>query len=387
LLLLGALFLACVAAQKTWTVDSTSSATTLVGVGAASANMAVAAAASNGIGALVETYNGTKWTKRPVSGGLLLDGAITSTGVTVATSMLGILISTDGKEFVTAAGVGGISQSANVYGANGDKLALVGSWITKNPDDKYPTSVSGVASSSDSGATWQLSANVPVGYVRYGAFPTDSTWYISSGMWSDAVNRVLPDEKSMSSRFKFDKKNPEKVSFIKPSGRYLKKYKTSEPTGWFGAVSKTTDGGKTWTQVFTSDMENDYFYFNGISCPSENHCVVVGEGDDGVGGSLNVAFTTFDGGVTWDRTLTAADASMMGVDFINDNEGWAAGTAIVGRNLVAQFHHTTDGGRTFKVEDTLTNCFLLDLDIASDGTGIAACASSSGSSCFAALYR
>jgi len=49
-------------------------------------------------------------------------------------------------------------------------------------------------------------------------------------------------------------------------------------TGWFGAVSRTTDGGATWTEVFTTDLATDYLYFNGISCSSETHCVVAAEG-------------------------------------------------------------------------------------------------------------
>jgi photosystem II stability/assembly factor-like uncharacterized protein len=100
-----------------------------------------------------------------------------------------------------------------------------------------------------------------------------------------------------------------------------------------------------------SNLETDYYYFNGIACSSVDHCTVVGEGDDGVGGYLNVAYTTFDGGNTWERTLSAGDVSMMGVDYINDNEGWVAGTKKSGRNLIAQFYHTLDGGKTFKVEE------------------------------------
>lgn len=37
-------------------------------------------------------------------------------------------------------------------------------------------------------------------------------------------------------------------------------------TGWFGSVSKTTDGGTTWTAVFSTNLETDYIYFNGEWC-------------------------------------------------------------------------------------------------------------------------
>jgi len=340
----------------------------------------VAAAAMNGIGAIIDTYNGTKWHKAPVQAGLLMDAAVSSSGVAVAVSMYTVFVSTDaGATFSTAVGVAGISQNANVFGT--ESIGLVGSWV--NPDKQVPTGVSGVASSTDRGATWTLSAEIPGGYVRYGAFPTDTTWYVSSGMWgsSDSLKghksaRVqwIPESNSLDI-VERSEKAPQKLA--------------DGTSGWWGAVSKTTDGGKTWNQVFLTDLENDYFYFNGISCPSENHCVVVGEGDDMVnGGYLNVAYTTFDGGVTWDRTLTAADVSMMSVDFLTEDEGWVAGTKKSGRNLIAQFYHTVDGGKSFTLEETLSNCFAIDLDFApSDGTGIAACISSSGSTCSVAWYR
>ena len=129
-------------------------------------------------------------------------------------------------------------------------------------------------------------------------------------------------------------------------------------TGWFGAVSKTTDGGKTWTQVFLSGLENDSFYFNGIACSSDTNCVVVGEGDD-ANGSISVAFSTFDGGATWQKTIAGTDASMMGVDFVSETEGWVAATQMAGRGLNAVFYHTVDGGKTFSIDEVFASHFFI----------------------------
>ncbi len=65
---------------------------------------------------------------------------------------------------------------------------------------------------------------------------------------------------------------------------------------------KSTDGGKTFTEVFKSEL-TDKYYFNGIDCSSESHCVAVAEGYDSAGSTAVFAFVTFDGGNSWTNTL------------------------------------------------------------------------------------
>ena len=48
-------------------------------------------------------------------------------------------------------------------------------------------------------------------------------------------------------------------------------------SGYWGAISKTEDGGVTWEIVFHSEPD-DLYYFNAISCSSDKHCVAVAEG-------------------------------------------------------------------------------------------------------------
>lgn len=83
--------------DKQWTLIPSTSATTLVGVGASGysshafinrhlifgqniGSFAVGAAASNGIGAFMERYDGASWGNSKIPSGLLLDGAITASG-------------------------------------------------------------------------------------------------------------------------------------------------------------------------------------------------------------------------------------------------------------------------------------------------------------------
>eukprot|EP01034_Spumella_vulgaris_P025849 gene25849-32346_t len=370
--------------SREWVLNSKTTAALVTGVGAGTDEAASAAAGDNGTGAFVERWENGQWVKSQIQAGMLLDSVTTPSGNTIATSIWGVFLSTDnGATFNTLDTVSGVSQSANIYGPKLENFALVGSFAVADPNGGKPTSVTGVAVSQDAGATWSVTGEVP--YARYGSFPSENTWYVASGMWgSSAVSKVAGTH-ALTSRFNVHKKHG--FSFSEEKNLHVAR-NSSLPTGWFGAVTKTTDGGKTWTKVFSTDLETDYLYFNGISCSSDSHCVVVAEGEDANGGYLTTAYVTFDAGATWKPTLTTADVGLMQAKFINENEAWVAGTGKSGRNINGQFYKTTDGGLTWKLEQSLANCFAIDMDFPVPlGTkGFAACSSSSGTSCSVAEY-
>ncbi len=160
-------FVGLTSAQE-WAFQQGTTATMVLGVGTTTDDSMVAAASSNGIGAFLERYDGSAlWSKDHLSVGLVMDAAVSKT-VTVATSTFPISISSDGgATYVISDKIGGVSQSASIFGEGCD-IGLVGSFTTSK---KTESIVSGVAHSADAGVTWNIH-EVPMGWVRYGSFPS-----------------------------------------------------------------------------------------------------------------------------------------------------------------------------------------------------------------------
>ena len=140
--------------------------------------------------------------------------------------------------------------------------------------------------------------------------------------------------------------------------------------------------------MFETDLQNDYLYFNGISCASESSCVAVAEGYNADGSPLTVAYTTTDGGAAWTRTHESnTDMSISSASAVSDTEYWiAAAMQDAKRQLYGQFYHSVDAGLTWTLEHTVGNCYPIDMDWG-DKVGFAACVSSSGTSSSVAVYK
>eukprot|EP01031_Cornospumella_fuschlensis_P049671 gene49671-60805_t len=113
-----------VALGEQWTIDLSTTVTYVTGVGASSANLVVAAAGQNGVGSVVEYYDGAQWSKNKVPSLMVMAAAASGPGTIIAPGMGGILVSSDGKNYVAAPNVKGVAQTADAYGPNKENFAV-----------------------------------------------------------------------------------------------------------------------------------------------------------------------------------------------------------------------------------------------------------------------
>jgi photosystem II stability/assembly factor-like uncharacterized protein len=143
--------------------------------------------------------------------------------------------------------------------------------------------------------------------------------------------------------------------------------------GWIagdgGFISRTDDGGLSWTQqpIKTTDPINDVYFRNR---------------DDGYLISAGRIFTTENGGVQWieghsfsssgDKVL---QLELYSVRFTSKKRGWIVGslsrTARNGDSIIADsvIYRTTDGGNTWERQGAPTKQELIHLDFANEKLG------------------
>jgi len=361
-----------------WTVVSETCNGILIGVGAD--GLTAFSPASDTAGNLFAEY-GTQadastapvWDINKVGTGMALDAAINSKKESYFASMLTFSYSNDSTTFTKVEGLSGASQSIGfIAGSDDSVLGAVGSF------KKGKSFVSGVATVS-SGKVESIFEIPTDTLLRYGAFPSSNVWYVSGGSWpADDTVSLSESEFALSKRVSLnhDTRNS-KINY-----GHKRKLQSSNET-WSAEIQKTTDGGKTWTNVFTADPATVNYYFNQISCSTESQCVVVGEGNDANGTPLVVVYTTTDGGATWTQTLNDVGSiySLTAVNMIpNTNLGWMGATVVAGRTLTGAFYTTSDAGMTWTQQSQISGCqMILNMDFTTSGSGYATCLSASGS--------
>jgi len=220
------------------------------------------------------------------------------------------------------------SQSAELIQGVTGGFALTGSFNTSMFDPS-----NGVATSVDQGVTWNIT-NITIadGDVRYGSFPSLTTWYVTS-----SIRGVALESKNLRSK-------SEENDITSHHSRKL-----LQAPGYLAQIIKTTDGGKTWQTVYYNTTA---FYLNGIVCISVLQCWAVGESGDGSQTPACPILHTNNGGITWEQQLYLNQSGCYLVDIIaiNRTELWVIGGTL-GRHTLASYWHSTDGGRTWSSQE------------------------------------
>ena len=396
-----------VARAASWVMDDTCEEMAIYGLGVADASHA-AVGATSASGALPAFYNastGCTFTANSPSGAIMDLAALPNNEAVVYATFAGQYLSTDQGASWNRVG-DAVNPIQSVTALKGDSFALAGEFTTKELG--Y---FGGVILSTDKGSTWTSYPIDGAQYVRYGAYPSDSTWYVTEGSWpstgaTDNANanaaepffvHASPDLASggadLSANIRIGKGAPKRkqinlgiagVAGVAGVAGGLRGSSSSGQAGTdYGYVAniwKTSDGGKTFAKVFSSEP-TDAFYFNAISCGSETTCVAVAEGKVQSNSKIityqTFAYHTSDGGKTWSQVFDGGDAymSLLAVKMVSETEGWMGPSGLLpGSNTVAvtDFYQTTDGGATWSLGQTLQDCVAAEIDSA-DGLVMAAC--------------
>jgi hypothetical protein len=141
---------------------------------------------------------------------------------------------------------------------------------------------------------------------------------------------------------------------------------------YHGRISKTTDGGQTWTPQVTTSVQACYFWK--MTWPSSN----IGYCSLQQNGSYNtvIYYKTIDGGNSWQSngvsltTLGSSSFYLQAIGFVSTNEGWMGGAS--GIPIEQTFIHTTDGGATWSPVGYNITSFMNRIRFVSPTLGYAA---------------
>ena len=130
--------------------------------------------------------------------------------------------------------------------------------------------------------------------------------------------------------------------------------------GTDGKILLTVDGGEIWSFVDSSNIstDNSIDHLNKIEYVNENTAYAVGL-DDAFNG---IFLKTTDGGNSWEGTGVGVSADILGLDFIDENNGWIVGD-------IGTILRTTDGGNTWTQQTSGTNSALTGVSFVDANNG------------------
>jgi hypothetical protein len=122
--------------------------------------------------------------------------------------------------------------------------------------------------------------------------------------------------------------------------------------GDYAAIIRSTDGGTTWEDKTIDSLASQGYAFRGCYFENKDTGWVVGD--------YRIIYTE-DGGNSWTLQKTAS-YRLYGIDFIDQNEGWVAGTG-------GTIFHTTNRGTNWNSQTSGTTYSLRDVQFLSSTKG------------------
>lgn len=202
-----------------------------------------------------------------------------------------------------------------------------------------------VAFTHDRGKTWNVKRGIVKGRLLgvFLASPTHA-WAVGEGGAIVATTDGGQTWKVQTSKTPVDLYD---VYFMSPTRGWA--------VGANSTVVGTTDGGQTWNVLAggtpSGNVGEGEVMFMGVCFVNESVGFVAGAGDKG-----EVRQTT-DGGKTW-KTVATTEDGLFDVDFADAMHGWAVGK-------FGQIVATVDGGKTWKPQNSKTEEDLLSVEAGS----------------------
>lgn len=171
--------------------------------------------------------------------------------------------------------------------------------------------------------------------ARYGSFLNTTFGWVSGGTHSGFVPAPKSDGTiAISHDLAIDLYNKKLVPLAVASNDYE------------GVIVKTTNGGRKFTVQFNSTLEGLNAYFNGIQFVDENNgWAVAVEYNQNKSATYSHILNTKDGGNTWTTQLSEEHLRLFKIRMFDSKNGWAVGWKVPDLTLFSgEFYRTTDGG-------------------------------------------
>ena len=255
---------------------------------------------------------------------------------------------------------GGASWSVQGVGAMVDPWALGGS------GQSFCAVGRGILVAPQGGA-WQAANSGQLYWLQDGVAVTDSDlWAVDgAGALLHSTDGGTWVEQATPSRWSME---PSGVSFPDSADGWLAGA-TNQFTG-SGVILHTSDGGASWTpqsSVLASGL-------SGIQFVDDNDGWATSEFPFGLGSGANTAIEhTTDGGSSWIAEYVPDNPSLAALSFTSDTTGWVGGSATTASGAAALFK-TTDGGTSWtseKLPASVQDVSSLQFLDANDGWAVA----------------